>query len=129
LAPVARRWRTQRAELATALAQFEALPEADHNMVAGVMQPEQLFGSTMILFLRASLADDRNLRRVEATRSVLMLEGFNTDVIEAVGETRLAQQWTCLHYGDYTAYYLAMAYGIDPTPVEAIEDLKRRLKE
>ena len=57
-----------------------------------------------------------------------MLEGFNTDVIKAAGETRLAQQWTSLHYGDYTAYYLAMAYGIDPTPVEAIEDLKRRLK-
>ncbi len=128
LAPVARRWRTQLAELAKALAQFEALPEADHNMLAGVMQPEQLFGSTMVLFLRASLEDDRNLRRVEATRSVLMLEGFNTDVIEAVGDTRLAQQWTCLHFGDYTAFYLAMAYGIDPTPVEAIEDLKRRLK-
>ena len=129
LEPVARRWRTQIAELAKALAQFEALPEADHNMVAGVMQPEQLFGSTMVIFLRASLEDERNQRRVDVTRSLLMLEGFNTDVIKAEGETRLAQQWTSLHYGDYTAYYLAMAYGIDPTPVEAIEDLKRRLKE
>ena len=128
LEPVARRWRTQIAELAKALAQFEALPEADHNMVAGVMQPEQLFGSTMVIFLRASFEDERNLHRVDVTRSLLMLEGFNTDVIEAEGGTRLAQQWTSLHYGDYTAYYLAMAYGIDPTPVEAIEDLKRRLK-
>jgi len=29
--------------------------------------------------------------------------------------------------GDYLAYYLAMAYGVDPTPVMAIEDLKARL--
>jgi glucose/mannose-6-phosphate isomerase len=128
LAPVARRWRTQIAEVAKAVAQFEELPEADHNMVAGVGQPDELITRTMTVFLRAPLDSPRLAARVEATRQVLMVEGFNTDVIEAAGPTRLAQQWTCLHYGDYTAYYLAMSYGVDPTPVAAIEDLKRRLR-
>jgi glucose/mannose-6-phosphate isomerase len=128
LAPVARRWRTQIAEVAKAVAQFEELPEADHNMVAGVGQPDELITRTMAVFLRASLDSPRLAARVEATRQVLMVEGFNTDVIEAAGATRLAQQWTCLHYGDYVAYYLAMSYGVDPTPVAAIEDLKRRLR-
>ncbi len=128
LAPVARRWRTQLSEIGKAPAQFEALPECDHNMVAGVMQPEALIGRTMMVFLRSSLDDPRLDARVEATRHVMMVEGFNTDIIQAVGSTRLAQQWTCLHFGDYTAYYLAMAYGVDPTPVAAIEGLKDRLK-
>jgi glucose/mannose-6-phosphate isomerase len=128
LAPVARRWRTQIAEVAKAVAQFEELPEADHNMVAGVGHPEALITRTLAVFLRASLDSPRLAARVEATRQVLMVEGFNTDVIEAAGDTRLAQQWACLHYGDYVAYYLAMAYGVDPTPVAAIEDLKRRLR-
>lgn len=128
LAPVARRWRTQIAEVAKAVAQFEELPEADHNMVAGVGHPEPLITRTMAVFLRASLDSPRLAARVEATRQVLMVEGFNTDVIEAAGDTRLAQQWTCLHYGDYAAYYLAMDYGVDPTPVAAIEDLKSRLR-
>jgi len=128
LAPVARRWRTQVAELSKAVAQFEELPEADHNMLAGVINPELLFDRTMVLFLRASLNHPRNLVRIEATRQVFMVEGFNTDIIDAQGNTRLAQQWTSLHFGDYTAYYLAMAYGIDPTPVEAIETLKRHLQ-
>jgi len=127
LAPVARRWRTQISELAKAVAQFEELPEADHNMVAGVVQPESLFGSTMVIFLRASLNHPRNIIRVDATNRILMVEGFGTNVIQARGDTRLAQQWTCLHFGDYTAYYLAMAYGIDPTPVAAIEGLKEIL--
>lgn len=127
LAPVARRWRTQVSELAKAVAQFEELPEADHNMVAGVVQPESLFGSTMVIFLRASLNHPRNIIRVDATNRVLMVEGFGTNVIQARGDTRLAQQWTCLHFGDYTAYYLAMAYGTDPTPVAAIEGLKEIL--
>jgi glucose/mannose-6-phosphate isomerase len=56
-----------------------------------------------------------------------MLEGFNTDIIECPGTSRLAQQWTGLHLGDYLAYYLAMAYGVDPTPVMAIEALKVQL--
>jgi len=129
LAPVARRWRTQVAELAKAVAQFEVLPEADHNVVEGVMNPQELFGRTIVLFLRASLDHPRHSARAEATRRQFMVEGFNTDSVEAQGTTRLAQQWTCLHYGDYVAYYLAMAYGVDPTPVPVMEGLKAALRE
>jgi glucose/mannose-6-phosphate isomerase len=129
LAPVARRWRTQIAELAKAVASYEELPEADHNMLAGVLNPEALFDRTMVIFLQGSLGHAHNVARVEITRKVLMVEGFNTDVIQAQGDTRLAQQWTSLHFGDYTAYYLAIAYGEDPTPVEAIQDFKRQLRE
>ncbi len=127
LAPVARRWRTQISEIAKAVAQFEELPEADHNLVAGVVNPASLMTRTKVIFLSGSGCHPRNLLRVEATRQVLMVEGFDTDVIESRGEERLAQQWTALHFGDYTAYYLAMAYGVDPTPVAAIEGLKARL--
>jgi glucose/mannose-6-phosphate isomerase len=127
LAPVARRWRTQIAELAKATAQFEEIPEADHNLVAGVDYPSDVIDRTMVLFLRAPSDHPRNLLRMDATRQVLMVSGFNTDEVVAAGEGRLAQQWTCLHYGDYTAYYLAMAYGADPGPVRAIQDLKRRM--
>ncbi|MEJ2552115.1 MAG: bifunctional phosphoglucose/phosphomannose isomerase [Anaerolineales bacterium] len=129
LAPVARRWRTQIAELAKAVAQFEVLPEGDHNMVAGVVNPEALFAETMIVFLRAAHNHPRNLARIDVTREIMMVEGFNTDVVEGHGDSPLAQQWTALHFGDYVSYYLAMAYGVDPTPVDAIEDLKARLKE
>lgn len=129
LAPVARRWRTQIAEMPKAVAQFEELPEADHNMIEGVQHPESLFGPTMVVFLRSRLNHPRNLKRLEATRSILMVEGFNTDILEAQGQSRLAHQWTSLHLGDYVAYYLAMAYGIDPTPVPIMQDLKQRLKE
>jgi glucose/mannose-6-phosphate isomerase len=129
LAPVARRWRTQVSELAKAVAQFEQLPEADHNLVAGVENPEKLFERTLAVFLRSTFNDPRNARRLEATRQIMMVSGFNTDLLEAPGPSRLAQQWTSLHLGDYIAYYLAMAYGVDPTPVMAIEDLKLRLRE
>ena len=127
-APVARRWRTQMNELAKAGGGFEELPEADHNFVSGVDQPAGVAQRMMIVCLRAPIDDPRLVRRLDATRHVFMVEGFNTDTIDGVGDSRLAQQWTCLHYGDYAAFYLAMAYGVDPTPIPAIESLKEQLR-
>jgi glucose/mannose-6-phosphate isomerase len=129
LEPVARRWKTQINELAKAWAQFEVLPEADHNALAGLAQPEQALSNAMALFLRADSNHPRNRLRVELTKQAYMLEGLNTDFVDARGETALSQMWTTLHMGDYVAYYLAMLYEIDPTPIEALVGFKRQLAE
>jgi len=129
LEPVARRWKTQLNELAKAWAQFEGLPEADHNALAGLQQPESALPSAMALFLRASSYHPRNLLRVELSKQAYMLEGLNTDFVDAQGETALGQMWTALHFGDYLAYYLAMLYEIDPTPIPMLEGFKRQLVE
>jgi glucose/mannose-6-phosphate isomerase len=129
LEPVARRWKTQLNELAKTWAQFEALPEADHNALAGLIQPEQALSNAMALFLRAHSYHPRNLLRAELTKQAYMLEGLNTDFIDAQGESPLAQQWTALHLGDYVAYYLAMLYEIDPTPIAALEGFKKQLMD
>ena len=129
MAPVARRWKTQLNEVAKVAASFEVLPEADHNALQGVMQPEAQFNATMAIFLRAPHNDPRNDKRTELTRMAIMLQGQNTDTITASGESRMANMWTALHYGDYTAYYLAMAYGVDPTPVPMLNELKEKMRE
>jgi glucose/mannose-6-phosphate isomerase len=124
LEPVARRWKAQINEIAKAWGQFEPMPEADHNLLAAVMNPVEALVHTMALFLRAPSYHPRNLLRTNLTKTAFMLEGLNTDFIDAQGDTPLAHQWSALHFGDYTAYYLAMAYGVDPTAIEAIESLK-----
>jgi hypothetical protein len=37
--------------------------------------------------------------------------------------------WTLILFGDYMAYYLAMGYGVDPTPVPVVADFKRSMAE
>jgi glucose/mannose-6-phosphate isomerase len=37
--------------------------------------------------------------------------------------------WTLILFGDYVAYYLAMGYGVDPTPIQALVDLKNAMAE
>ncbi|HFC10026.1 MAG TPA: bifunctional phosphoglucose/phosphomannose isomerase [Chloroflexi bacterium] len=129
LAPVARRWKGQISEIAKALAQFEFLPEADHNTLAGLHNPKALFPQTIAIFLTAAGEHPRNQLRARLTRDVFQQHGLEAALVEARGEGRLAQQWTALHLGDYIAYYLAMRYDTDPTPVTAIEGFKAALKK
>jgi len=127
LAPLARRWKDQINELAKAGAGFEFLPEADHNALAGLENPEILM-QTLTLFLQSSFDHPRNRLRVDLTRQRFLQAGLNTDVYTAQGNSPLAHIWTTLHFGDYLAYYLAAIYGVDPTPVRALEEFKQDLK-
>ena len=130
LAPVARRWKGQINEVAKAVANFEFIPEADHNTLAGVLHPSEVVPPHVItLFLRAPSDHPRNRLRLDMTRKTYMLEGLNADRYTAKGNSPIAYIWTALHFGDYVAYYLAMAYEVDPTPVAALENLKAALKE
>lgn len=127
MAVVARRWKGQISELAKAWGQFEALPEADHNTLAGTQNPEELLSHMFAVFLNSPSDHPRNRLRSDLTRRGFMVEGINTDTYQAVGDTPLAHLWTSLHFGDYAAYYLAMLYEMDPTPVTVMENLKQEL--
>ncbi|BAJ63443.1 bifunctional phosphoglucose/phosphomannose isomerase [Anaerolinea thermophila] len=127
LAPVARRWKGQINELAKAWAQFEFLPEADHNTLAGLENPSAMLMNMMALFIQAPGINSRNQKRIELTREMFMTQGINTDMIVARGEGKLAHIWTSLLFGDYMAYYLAMAYGIDPTPIPILDAFKSEM--
>jgi len=130
LSPVARRWKGQINELAKAGANFEFLPEADHNAFAGLLNPpDLLMPRTMTLFLRCASDHPRNRLRSELTQQGFMQEGLNTDVYVAKGDRPLSQMWTALHFGDYMAYYLAVAYRADPTPVDALQSFKAAMRE
>jgi glucose/mannose-6-phosphate isomerase len=130
LAPVARRMKTQINEVAKAAANFEFLPEADHNTLAGTLHPEEvLMPHTMNLFLRAPSDHPRNRKRLDLTKEAFMLEGLNTDFLDARGDSPLGHMWNMILFGDYMAYYLAMGYGVDPTPIQALVDFKEAMRK
>jgi glucose/mannose-6-phosphate isomerase len=129
MAPVARRWKCQFNEVAKAIASFEVLPEADHNTLAGICNPAESFSKEFAVFLQASADLPKNQNRVEITRNIMMVEGLTTDLIKARGDTRMSQMWSTLLFGDYVSYYLAMAYGVDPTPIPPIIALKQAMSQ
>jgi glucose/mannose-6-phosphate isomerase len=129
LAPVARRWKGQMNEIAKTQATFEFIPEGDHNTFQGIHEPQGQIGASMHIFLQAESNHPRDQIRIELTRMGFMMEGHNTDIVVARGDGRLAHMWNTLLFGDYVAYYLAMAYEVDPSPVPRLVELKEQLKK
>ena len=110
------RWKTQLNENAKVAAFASALPEADHNEVCGV--DERLAA----VFLDDDMLDRRLRRRIDATRKVL-----GGHIVEARGHTPVERVLSLVLLGDLVSVHLALLRGVDPTPVEAIVELKRRL--
>lgn len=128
MAAVARRWKGQINEVAKALANFEAIPEADHNAITGMYFPPEETERWMAMFLKSAADHPRNQIRLDLTRQAMMVEGINTDSYLATGKSKIEQLWRAIQFGDYTAYYLAMCYEVDPSITPAIDGLKQAMK-
>jgi glucose/mannose-6-phosphate isomerase len=128
LAPVARRWKGQLNELAKAWAQHELLPEADHNTLAGTQNPDELLRQMKIVTLISSTDHPRNQLRTKLTEKALHSEELDVEVINIGAHDPLTNIWLGLQLGDYTAFYLAMLYHVDPTPIVIMSKLKREMK-
>ncbi|MEW6048841.1 MAG: bifunctional phosphoglucose/phosphomannose isomerase [Bacillota bacterium] len=125
---VAYRWKTQFNENSKHPAYWTSLPELDHNEVVGWEAPPPAVARQLrLVMLRIGDESPRMQRRFEATRRIL--EGRASGLVEHTGngEGHLARAVALLHLGDYVSYYLAIAKGVDPTPVRFIDRLKAEL--
>ncbi len=129
LAEVAHRWKTQFNENSKGWSFFEALPELNHNAVVGYQFPEELAEKVVVVMLTSSLDHPRHKVRFQVTQEILAKQGVACETVEAHGKSPLAQMLSAVHFGDYVSYYLAMLYEVDPTPVEVIHYLKKRLAQ
>ena len=127
LSGVAQRWKSQFNENGKSWAFFELFPELNHNAVAGYEFPSWAKEGTLVLFLRSSLLHYRSLLRYEATANLLTKAGIAFESVEAVGRTALAQVMSLVLFGDYVSFYLSMMNGIDPSPVDSIDFVKKYL--
>ena len=127
--PVARRWKGQVNENAKAPAFFNELPELDHNEIMGWTSLPHVASSAVALFLTDVAAGERLGRRADLTAREYERLGVTSEVIAARGSSRLARLFSLVQLGDYVSCYLALLYGMDPTPVDAIEAFKAGLSD
>jgi glucose/mannose-6-phosphate isomerase len=128
LAPVARRWKMQLNENAKTWAQFEQLPEINHNASAGITFPRPLMTKVSVVILSSPQYDHpRVALRQTFTKEMYLQQGIAVDVIKMRGNSPLGQMLSGVQYGDYVSYYVAMGYGVDPAPTPSLAELKERL--
>lgn len=126
---IARRWKTQINENAKAWASFEGIPEMNHNTLEALLYPDFLFEKSSAIFLRSSFDHPRNQLRIDLSMQAFLEAGIAVDSVRAQGDGRLAEMFSLLQFGDYLSYYLALDYGVDPTPIEALNRLKQAISQ
>ena len=128
--PVARRWKAQFNENAKAWAEFEPLPEANHNVVAGLGWPMDHNLMLSAQFITSRQHDHPRVRlRHELTYQLCLQNGIMADTFQPEGTSALAQMLHAIQYGDYLTYYTAIATDVDPTGIPQISELKTLLAE
>lgn len=127
---VAYRWKTQINENAKAYAIANVFPELNHNETVG-WSGEHGQGEAERQLVVTILRDDREpsqiRKRVELTKQIIGRQNVGISEVWARGEGTLARMLSLVYVGDFTSYYLAIAYGEDPTPVTVIDWLKAEL--
>ena len=127
LSEVAHRWKTQLNENSKAWAFHEIFPELNHNAVVGYQFPEELAAEIVVVLLRSDYLPERIQLRYQVTSRLLEQAGVSYQFVDGEGSRPLSQMMSLVLFGDYTSYYLAMLYRIDPSPVKAIDYLKEQL--
>lgn len=123
----ARRWKCQINENAKNICFANEFPELNHNEIVGWQFPGDLLDRFRVVYLADREVHPQNSKRMRITGE--LLGGYTGEVVEAAtsGESRLARLFSVIHLGDYVSLYLAILNGVDPSPVDRIEDLKRHL--
>ncbi len=140
--PAAYRFACQLNENACLPAVCGVLPEVGHNQVVALDGewassgggPDDFFRDRTddgdrrlhVVLLREEREHPRVARRAEVAVELAAERGVPVDVLRAEGTGALARVASLIGLTDFTSTYLALHAGADPTPVDAIAEMKRR---
>lgn len=128
MAPAAYKWKVSFNENAKQVAWVNQLPEFNHNEFIG-WSKQPVDKPYAVIDLRSSMEHERVQKRFVVSEQLLSGMRPTPYVVEVEGETLLEQlTWTVV-FGDFVSLYLALANGIDPSPVDLVEKFKAALKK
>jgi len=120
----ARRLAAQLNENAKLPAYPAVLPEADHNAIVGHSLRSSQPRSGLVIVRDPASEHERVAKRVAPSRDVTEEHFAWTAEISAGGGAPLARIAELVTKIDLISVYAALARGIDPTPIAAIDELK-----
>ncbi len=100
-------------------------PELNHNEMVGFTNPQSKFFFVMLL---DEEDHPQNIKRFKVMKDLMAKKGMESEIIKITGEDVFEKVFTSLCLGDWASYYLALEYGIDPTPVDMVEEFKELIK-
>lgn len=122
------RWKCQFNECAKVPSYSHNFPELNHNEIVGWKQLRGLTKESIaLLLLRHAHEHPRIKKRIDVTLPLVEDHVAFVEQFHSEGATDIERLFDLAYFGDFVATYLAIAQGVDPTPVDVIEDLKRQI--
>jgi glucose/mannose-6-phosphate isomerase len=122
------RWKTQVNENAKSPAFLSLQPELCHNEVAGWGQHGDVTRQTLtVLVLRYPGEHPRVARRIQLVEQLMTEVVANVLDVKTDAVSDVTALFDLVLLGDFVSLHLAGAEGVDPGPVPALAELKRRL--
>lgn len=122
------KWKISINENAKHVAWVNQIPEFSHNEFIGwTKQPVDK--PYVVIDLRSNLEHPQVQKRFEVSERLLSGQRPAPEVVTPLGDTLLQQTLYTIALGDFTSLYLALLNGLNPTPVDLIENLKKALTE
>ena len=70
----------------------------------------------------------RIIKRMNVAERLYHERGFSVEVVMINGNSPLHKIFSSLLFADWTSYYVAEEYGVDPEQVPMVEEFKRLIK-
>jgi glucose/mannose-6-phosphate isomerase len=103
---------------------YNSFPELNHNEMVGFTLHASRYH--MIYFKDAD-AHERVNKRMDIMKGLIEEKGGMVTVVHMQGASFLEKMFAAIIFGDYLTYYKSLLNGIDPTPVDMVEDFKKML--
>ncbi len=101
-------------------------PELNHNEMVGFTN---LLMKPFFLIFQSKFTSKQNHKRIETFMKIMRDKKIPVEIVEMIGSSVIAEILNAYYFIDHVTYYLAEEYGIDPEPVEMVEEFKRLLDQ
>ena len=105
------------------------LPEMNHHLLEGLMNPKENRENLKFLFLQSEFYDLEIEKRFQITQDVVRRNEIEIELWQAKGRTRLIQVFETIYFGAFVSFYLTIFYQVDPATIPWVEFFKEELKK
>lgn len=124
---IAYNWKIKFNETAKIPAFCNVFPELNHNEMTGFDRKnstKNLSENFYLIFLKDKDDHPRILRRMEVTEKLYKDRGLAVEIVELQGKNVWHKIFSSLLLADWTAYYIAKRYDVEPEQVPMVEEFK-----
>lgn len=107
---------------------YNAIPELNHNEMNGfdyIKTTKKLSNNFYFIFLKDRKDNKKNIKRMEVLARLYKKRGFSVVNIELDNKNILEKVFNNLLLADWTSYFLALEYNVDPEQVPMVEQFKK----